>query len=191
MVVQQEPPHLSPQTELCLQTHITCKCSLYLSLISLFLIIIIIIHFYFINCLCNAMFCVSILVISVEKCWCCLWEGVFYMGLKFGRVSPASGSFLYVLKGCCSNNNSTVPLIRCKCHPVVLPYTTVLSPYTFQMVGVSPVTLPYSSVSLPYTFRKPPLHFCKPPLDFCIPPLHYFLAIKKQRNRGYIDWYRF
>jgi hypothetical protein len=109
------------------------------------------------------------------------------MGLKFGRVSPSSGSFLYVLKGCCSNNNSTVPLIRCKCHPVVLPYTTVLSPYTFRMVGVSPVTLPYTSVVLPYTSVSLPYTFRKPPLDFCIPPLHYFLAIKKQRNSCYID----
>ena len=165
MVVQQKLPQLSPQTELCLQTHITCKRSLYLSLISLFLIIITI-HFYFIYFFCNAMFCVSILVMSVERCWCCLWEGVFYIGLKFGRVSPASGSFLYVLKGCCSNNNSTVPLIHCKWHPVVLPYTTVLSPYTFRMVGVSPVPLPY-------TIRSPPLHSCSPPVHFCSPPLHY------------------
>jgi hypothetical protein len=71
------------------------------------------------------------------------------------------------------------------------PYTTILSPYTFGMVGVAPVclpytsvSLPYSSVSLPYTFRKPPLHFCKPPLDFCTPLLHYFVAIKKQQNEA-------
>ena len=61
--------------------------------------------------------------------------------------------------------------------PICLPYTSVVLPYTS-------VVLPYTSVSLPYTFRKPPL-------DFCIAPLHYILAIKKQRNRGYIDWYRF
>jgi hypothetical protein len=112
------------------------------------------------------------------------------VGLKFDRVSPWAD-----LK------TNVVVITIVGLSPVVHPYTTVLSLYTFGKVGIAPVCLPYTSVALPhtsvslpyppvvlpYTFRKPPLHFCKPPLDFCIPPLHYFLATKQQRNRGYID----
>ena len=96
---------------------------------------------------------------------------------------------------------SSRPKVASTCNLSYFPYHTLILPYcprTLKDGGSStrmpplhfcspPLHLPYTSVSLPYTFRKPPLHFCKPPLDFCIPPLHYFLAIKKQRNRGYID----
>jgi hypothetical protein len=106
-----------------------------------------------------------------------VFGSIFYVGLKFDRVSPLADLKTNVVV-------TTIVGVS----PVVQPYITILSPYTFGQVGVAPICLPYTSVALPftsvslpyppvvlpYTFRKPPLHFCKPPLDFCIPPLHYF-----------------
>ena len=128
-----------------------------------------------------------------------MWNGLVYV---FGSVFKV---FLYgaeIWQGVATN---VVLITIVGVSPVVQPYTTVMSPYTFGVVGVAPVclpytsvvlpytsvVLPYTSVVLPYTSVSLPYTFRKPPLDFCIPPLHYILAIKKQRNRGYIDWYRF
>ena len=56
------------------------------------------------------------------------------MGLKFDRVSPWA-DLTNVVVGC-SNDNSTSRKKLIGVSPVVLPYTIVLFPYTFGLVGV-------------------------------------------------------
>ena len=83
-------PKLSLQTEFGHLTHILCKCCLYLLLITLFFIKITI-NFHVVDCFCNAMVHLLILLLSLKWCCFCLWEGDFMfssVGLKFDRVSP-------------------------------------------------------------------------------------------------------
>ena len=111
---------------------------------------------YFVDCFCNAMVRLLIVLLSAKWCSFCLWECDFMfssMGLKFDKVSPRA-----------DHTNIVVVIIvpvetLVGVSPVVQLYTTELSPYNFGLVGVAPLTLLYTFCIAPVHSHRPPLHF--------------------------------
>jgi hypothetical protein len=72
-----------------------------------------------------------------------VFGSVFYLGLKFDRVSPWAD-----LK----TNVVVITIVPVETligvSPVFQPYISVTFPYTFGLVGVSPLTLPYTSIAI-------------------------------------------
>ena len=114
------------------------------------------INFDLVDCFCNAMVRLLILLLSAKWCSFCLWERDFMfssVGLKFDKVSPrADHTYILVI--------TIVPVeTLIGVSPVVQLYTTVLSPYTFGLVGVAPLTLLYTFCIAPVHSLRLPLHF--------------------------------
>ncbi len=126
------------------------------------------INFDLVDCFCNAMVHLLIVLLSAKWCSFCLWERDFMfssVGLKFDKVSPRADHTNIVVI-------TIVPVeTLIGVSPVVQLYTTVLSPYTFGLVGVAPLTLLYTFYIAPVHSRRPPLHFLYASLTLLVPLL--------------------